>query len=120
MRGKLRTLRIGAREFRWTAQLCGFTGPGLDCHRCVRVRVWGGGKNRRVLRAELASVNPGPWAGVPDSSYPAPGAVRAIVDHASVTDGTLPPPAGIMSSRLGPDWRFRASASLTPVTDPRH
>ena len=38
-----------AGHFRWTAQLCGFTGPGLDCHRCVRVRVWAGGKNGRVL-----------------------------------------------------------------------
>jgi hypothetical protein len=82
MRGRLRTLRIGAREFRWTAQLCGFTDPRLDYHRCVRVRVWEGGKNGRVLPADLASVNQGPWADVPDSSYPTPGAVRATIDYA--------------------------------------
>ncbi len=82
MRSGLRILRIGAREFRWTARLCGFADPGLGYHRCVRMRVLGGGKNVRVLRAELASVNQGPWAGVPDSSCPTPGAVRAIIDYA--------------------------------------
>jgi hypothetical protein len=82
MRTRLRTLRIGAREFRWTAQISGFTGPGSGYHRCVRVRAWGGGKNGRALSADLASVDPGPWDGAPDSSYPTPGAVRAIIDHA--------------------------------------
>ena len=93
MRSRLRTLRIGAREFRWTAQLCSFTHPGLDYHRCVRVRVWGGGKNGRVLRADLASVNQGPWAGVPDSSYPTPVPCAPSSTTASMTDGTLLPPA---------------------------
>jgi hypothetical protein len=82
MRSRLRTLRIGAREFRRAARPRGFVDPGLDYHRCVRVRVWGGGKNGRVLRAELASVTQGPWGGVPDSSCPTPGAVRAIIDYA--------------------------------------
>ncbi len=47
----------------------------------MRVRVWGGGKNGCVLGADLESASPGPWGGVPDSSYPAPGAVRAIIDY---------------------------------------
>jgi hypothetical protein len=82
MSARLRTLCIGAREFRWPAQISGFTGPSAGYHRCVRVRVWGGGKNGRVLSADLVSVNPGPWCGTPDSSYPTPGAVRAIIDYA--------------------------------------
>jgi hypothetical protein len=118
MRGRLRTLRLGAREFRWTARLCGFADPGLDYRRCVRVRVWGGGKNGRVLRADLASVNQGPWAGVPDSSFPTPGAVRAI-DDALRHGWDLRPPPGIMNCRLVPDRTFRASTSRTRVTDRR-
>ncbi len=75
MKTRLRTLRIGAREFKWTAELC----PP----RCVRVRVWGGGKNGCVLRADLAATGePGLWGDDPDSSYPTSGAVRAIVDYA--------------------------------------
>jgi hypothetical protein len=116
MRTRLRTLRIGAREFRWTAQLCGFTDPGQDYHRCVRVRVWGGGKNGRALRADLGSVNQGPWAGVPDSSYPTPGAVRAIIDYA-LHRGWDPAAAGGHHD-------LQAGAGLEipgfHVTDPRH
>jgi hypothetical protein len=56
MRSRLRTLRIGARELGWTAELCGFTDPGSDYHRDT---------------------------------------------------------ADVMNSRLVPNWRLRASASLT-------
>jgi hypothetical protein len=44
---RIRTLRIGATEFRWTAEL---HDPLL-----VRLRVWGGGKNGCMLRADLTS-----------------------------------------------------------------
>ena len=51
---RVRVLRIGAKEFRWTAEL----GSYLDTHRhrnrCVRLRACrGGGKNGRMLRADL-------------------------------------------------------------------
>jgi len=44
---RIRTLRPGAAEFKWTAELCR--------PRCARVRVWGNGKNGCILRADLAS-----------------------------------------------------------------
>jgi hypothetical protein len=75
MRTRIRTLRIGAAEFKWTAQLC----PP----RCARVRVWGGSKNGCKLLVDLTSVEEaGLWGDDPDAAYPAPGVVRAIVDHA--------------------------------------
>jgi hypothetical protein len=82
MKIRVRTLRIGAAEFKWTAELCGYCDLGRDYHRCVRVRVWGGGKNSRKLCADLESASPGPWGGVPDSSYPTPSVVRSLVDYA--------------------------------------
>lgn len=84
MKIRVRTLRTGTREFRWTAEVCGHYDIERDYHRCVRVRAWGGGKNGRRLLVDLESTNPGPWGGVPDSSYPTPGAVRAIIDYALV------------------------------------
>jgi hypothetical protein len=42
----------------------------------------GGGKSGRVMRADLASVIQGPRVGVSGSSFPAPGAVRAIIGYA--------------------------------------
>ena len=75
MRLRLRTLRIGAAEFKWTAELC----PP----RCVRVRVWGGGKNGRRLVVDLAaSGDPGSWGDDPDAAYPTPRVVRALIEHA--------------------------------------
>ena len=79
---RMRTLRIGAREFRWTAELCGHYDLDWVYHRCVRVRVWGGGKNGRRLLVDLQSTDPGAWGGVPDSAHPTPGCVRAIIDYA--------------------------------------
>jgi len=80
----LRSLRIGDARYRWTAELCNYRDVGLDYHRFVRVRVWGGGKNSQVLHADLESTSgPGPWgSGVTDVAYPTPKDVRAIVDYA--------------------------------------
>jgi hypothetical protein len=75
MRQRLRVLRIGAAGFKWTAELC----PP----RCARVRVWGGGKNGRMLRVDLASSgDPGLWGDDPDAAYPTPRIVRALIEHA--------------------------------------
>jgi hypothetical protein len=58
--------------------------------RCVRVRVWGSGKNSRVLRADLLSTSePGPWGSATDVAYPTPRVVRAVVDYA-LADGWEP------------------------------
>lgn len=102
MKIRLRRLRIGTREFRWTAEPCGFHDIRQDYHRCVRVRVWGGGKNGRMLRVDLESTDPGPWGGVPDSAYPAPNIVRAIVDYA-LDHGWDPLAAGGRPHELGTD-----------------
>jgi hypothetical protein len=82
MKIRVRTLHIGAREFRWAAELCPYYDLERDYHRCVRVRVWGGGKNSRKLCTDLESTDPGPWGGVPDSSYPTPQVVRMLIDYA--------------------------------------
>jgi hypothetical protein len=85
MKLRLRTLRIGETEFRWTAELCHYD-SGSDCYRCVRVRVWGDGKNSQVLRADLRSTSePGPWGRcTTDVAFPTPGAVRKLIDYAQV------------------------------------
>jgi hypothetical protein len=75
---RLRTLRIGSREFRWTARSGHVVGSG-EWHRTVRVRVWGAGKTSRVLQVDLLSKS---WPCWMDSAFPASGEVRAIVDYA--------------------------------------
>ena len=83
MKARIRVLRIGAMELRWTAELCSYRDIHLHYHRCVRVRAWGGGKNGRMLRADLAATtDQGLWGDAPDAAYPAPRIVRAIIDYA--------------------------------------
>jgi hypothetical protein len=75
MKTRLRILRTGAREFRWTAELC----PP----RCVRVRAWGNGKNGCMLRVDLMTTgDTGRWFDDPDTPYPTPGIVRVVIDYA--------------------------------------
>ncbi|MFF3669611.1 hypothetical protein [Microtetraspora malaysiensis] len=83
MRTRLRKLRIGGREFLWRAQIRHVRGEG-DCHRCIRVRMWGAGKTGRALQADLLSKSwPAPWgACATDGAYPAPQDVRALVVYA--------------------------------------
>ncbi len=67
----------------WRAEIRHVSGEG-DCHRCIRVRIWGAGKNGRALQADLLSKSWGtPWAAcATDGSYPAPRDVRALVEYA--------------------------------------
>ena len=67
----------------WAAQICHVPGDG-DCHRCIRVRIWGAGKNSHALQADLLSKSWGlPWeACATDGAYPASGDVRSIIDYA--------------------------------------
>jgi hypothetical protein len=74
-------LRVGDREFVWTAQVVHVAGD-RDCHRCVRLRVWGAGKNSRVLQVDLLSTAVLPWGCATDSAYPTPADVRRVIDHA--------------------------------------
>jgi hypothetical protein len=83
VRERLRRLRVGEREFVWTARI-GHVPGERDCHRCIRLRVWGGGKNSRVLEADLLSKTWGlPWSAcATDGAYPGSGDVRAVIDYA--------------------------------------
>jgi hypothetical protein len=80
LRTRLRHLRIDARTFVWRAEILHIQGSG-DCHRCIRLRVWGAGKTSQVLQADLLSIAwPAPWgACATDSAYPAPSDVRAVI-----------------------------------------
>lgn len=92
MRTRLRRLHAGGREFAWTAQINHVAGE-RDCHRCVRLRVWGAGKNGRVLQADLLSTAVLPWGCATDCAYPTPKDVRRVVDYA-LTHGWDPDLAG--------------------------
>ncbi|MEV4534574.1 integrase [Asanoa sp. NPDC049518] len=83
MRIRLRRLRVDGRVFAWRAEIRHVRGSG-DCHRCIRVRVWGDGKTSQVLQADLLSTYwPAPWgACAADGSYPTPSDVRVLIDHA--------------------------------------
>lgn len=80
---RLRTLRIGSRAFTWHATIHHVAGSG-DCHRCLRVRVWGAGKNGRALQADLLSGTwPSRWGSCcTDTAFPASGAVKILIRYA--------------------------------------
>jgi hypothetical protein len=67
----------------WRAEIQHVHGSG-DCHRCIRVRAWGAGKNSRALQADLLSLAwPAPWgACATDGAYPTSADVRAVIDYA--------------------------------------
>jgi hypothetical protein len=82
MRTRLRMLRIGDRGYTWTARLCHVKGEA-DCHRGVRLRVWGAGKNSQMLQVDLVSKPwSAPWGCATDNSYPTSKDVREVVDYA--------------------------------------
>ena len=74
---------IDGRSFVWRAEIRCVPGSA-DCHRCVRVRVWGAGKNGRALQADLLSMAwPAPWgACATDGAYPTVSDLRAVVGYA--------------------------------------
>lgn len=113
MKVRVRTLRVGSREFRWTAELCGHYDLDRDYHRCVRVRVWGGGKNGRMLRVDLESTEPGPRGGVPDCAYPLP--VSCAPSSITPLRTAGPPGPSVDGTKWGltPERRYQASGSLT-------
>jgi hypothetical protein len=69
--------------FVWKADIVHVSGE-RDCHRCIRLRVWGGGKNSRALQVDLLSKSWGSaWgACTVDGAYPQPQDVRAVIDYA--------------------------------------
>ena len=83
VRTRRRQLRVDAKPFVWRAEIHHAQGSG-DCHRCIRVRAWGGGKTSQALEADLLSLTwPAPCgACATDGAYPAPGDVRAVIRYA--------------------------------------
>ncbi|PGH46500.1 integrase [Micromonospora sp. WMMA1996] len=83
MRTRLRRLWIDGRMVTWRAEIRHVPGSG-DCHRCIRLRVWGAGKTGEALQADLLSTAWGtPWSAcATDGAYPTPADVRAVVGYA--------------------------------------
>lgn len=84
MRNRLRTLRARAHSYTWRATIGSVRGDGVDLHRCVRVRVWGAGRNSLALEADLLSkaTSVGWTPADTDGSYPSAADVRRLVEHA--------------------------------------
>ncbi len=82
MRTRLRELHASGRAFAWKASIGCAPGSG-DCHRCIRLRVWGAGKNSRALQADLLSTTwPAPQgACASDAAYPTADDVRAVISY---------------------------------------
>lgn len=80
MKSRLRKLHIDGREYTWKADVRAAPGPDGRRHRCIRIRVWGGGKTSCALQADLIE-NGRP--GQTEESYPYPAAadVRVLIDY---------------------------------------
>lgn len=103
MRSRLRKLHIDGREFTWKADIRDAPGPDGRHHRCIRVRVWGAGKNGRALQADLTEWPlPASW----EEKYPYPTAenVRALATYAMVF--------GWMPEAVGGTFRITSAAEL--------
>ncbi|MFI5721027.1 hypothetical protein [Nocardia sp. NPDC051750] len=83
MRRRLRKVRVGGREYVWRADIGVLRGDG-DVHRCLGVRIWGAGKNSRVLVADLLSKSMSVgWAtAATDTSHPTASDIRTLITHA--------------------------------------
>jgi hypothetical protein len=84
MKSRLRKLYAHDRQFAWNARI-GHVRTGQGLRRCIRLRVWGAGKNSRALQVDLLSTTPrSPWGdpAVADGAYPEPKDVRAVIDYA--------------------------------------
>jgi hypothetical protein len=79
---RLRKLQIGDHTFAWTAEIGHLQGQ-RDCHRCIRLRVWGDGKNSRPLQVDLLSTTwSAPYGCATDSAYPTPADVKTVIVQA--------------------------------------
>ncbi|MEV0199841.1 hypothetical protein [Nonomuraea sp. NPDC050691] len=119
---RLRTLRTGGGEFVWKAEIRHVAGSG-DCHRCVRLRVWGAGKNGRALQADLLSKSFGtPWgACVTDNAHPLPSDVLAVIER-GLAAGREPDARGgtfLLTERdHAPDWELPDFLVTDRLQDP--
>ncbi|MEH1167054.1 integrase [Micromonospora sp. CPCC 205539] len=103
MRSRLRKLHVDGREFTWKADLRDTSGVDGRLYRCIRVRVWGAGKNGRALQADLTEwPYPAHW----EEKYPYPTAenVRELARYA-ISIGWAP-------EAVGGTFRITAAADV--------
>ncbi|MFC7550645.1 integrase [Plantactinospora sp. GCM10030261] len=84
MRSRLRRLHVDGRAYIWSARVGHVVGPDGLCHRCVRLRVWGAGRNGRALQVDLLSeAPPGPWGDpcATDGCFPEAADVRTVIEY---------------------------------------
>jgi hypothetical protein len=99
MKPRLRKLHLDGREFTWKADIRAAQGPDAYRHRCVRVRVWGAGKNGRALQADLIE-----RPGMETYAFPSAEDVRALASY-----GLL---AGWTPESVGGTFRISAAAEF--------
>jgi hypothetical protein len=80
MKSRLRKLHIEGREYVWKADVRTAAGPDRRRRRCVRIRIWGGGKNGCVLQADVTE-RPRPAQDGDAYPYPTADDVRALIAH---------------------------------------
>ena len=120
MKTRLRHLYADGRRYAWRAEIRHVPGTAV-CHRCVRVSVWGSGKNGRTLRADLLSTAWDlPWGCATDDSYPTPADVRAVVDFA-LASGWEPEAIGgefVLTESAAGAWRLPDFLLTDRLRDP--
>jgi len=119
---RLRKLRVEGRDFVWKAEIRHVDGSGR-CHRCIRVRVWGGGKSSRPLQVDLLSKSWAlPWGCATDTSYPTPADIRAIIGH-GLALGWDPDARGgafvLTEDEHGSGWELPGFLVTDRLRDPR-
>ena len=80
MKSRLRTLHADGREYAWKADVRAAPGPDGRRHRCIRIRVWGGGKTGCALQADVTQ-RLLPAQTQERYPYPTAADVRALIDH---------------------------------------
>ncbi|ROO88635.1 hypothetical protein EDD29_6309 [Actinocorallia herbida] len=121
MKTRLRRLRVGERDHLWTVGIGHVPGPS-DCHRCLRLRVWGGGKNSRPLAVDLLSVTgPSPWSAcATDNGYPTTRDVRAVIERGLALGWPVDDRGGafLLSEHDLPDWDLPGFVVTDRLRDP--
>jgi hypothetical protein len=80
VKSRLRKLHIDGWEYTWKADVRAAPGPDGRRHRCIRIRVWGGGKTSCALQADVIENF---RLGQTEESYPYPAAadVGVLIDY---------------------------------------
>jgi len=81
MKTRLRKRMVAGRQYVWRGEIREVRGE-RHWHRCIRVRVFGAGKNSRALQVDLLSKTwTKEWFSYVDEAYPTPADLRAIIER---------------------------------------